>query len=116
MNQHTMKLMTKYFDYMQKGTKRIEVRLNDEKRKKLKIGDTILFEEDCENPRSFKTKIIDLYYENQFQKLLEKFDISLFASEKETKEELLQVLNQIYSKEKQNQYGVVGIRIELQED
>ncbi len=29
---HQMKLQPKYFDYIQNGTKRIELRLNDERR------------------------------------------------------------------------------------
>ena len=33
--------------------------------------------------------------------------------EEMTKEDLLHVLEEFYSKEKQNQYGVLGIRIEL---
>ena len=34
-----MKLMTKYFDYIKYGSKRIELRLNDEKRKNIKINE-----------------------------------------------------------------------------
>jgi ASCH domain len=32
---HEMKLQPKYFDYILNGTKRIEIRLNDEKKKRL---------------------------------------------------------------------------------
>ena len=42
MKTHNMKLMTKYFDYIKFGSKRIELRLNDEKRKNIKIGDEII--------------------------------------------------------------------------
>lgn len=40
---HLMKLQEKYFDYIKYGTKQYEVRLNDEKRKKIKKGDLIEF-------------------------------------------------------------------------
>ena len=110
---HTMKLRTRYFDYIKSGSKRIEVRLNDEKRKEIKIGDEIIFEELTEKPRYLKTKVVDLYYEDNFCNLLDAYDIKLFASKKTTKEELLDVLNEIYSIEKQTKYGVVGIRIEI---
>ena len=40
---HEMKLQPKNFDYILNGTKRIEIRLNDEKRKKIKLGDKIKF-------------------------------------------------------------------------
>ena len=40
---HKMKLQPKYYDFILNGTKRIEIRLNDEKRKTIKVGDTITF-------------------------------------------------------------------------
>lgn len=39
-----MKLQSKYYDYIYDGTKRIEIRLFDEKRQKIKVGDTIEFQ------------------------------------------------------------------------
>ena len=41
--EHEMKLKTPYYYYILNGTKRIEIRLNDEKRQRIKIGDTIKF-------------------------------------------------------------------------
>ena len=38
-----MKLQKEYYDYIKNGTKRIEIRLNDEKRSKIKINDVIRF-------------------------------------------------------------------------
>ena len=43
------------------------------------------------------------------------FDISILADASMTKRELLDVLNGFYSLEKQNEMGVVGIRIEVLE-
>ena len=40
---HIMKLQPKYFECMKKGSKIIEVRLFDEKRRNIKIGDEIEF-------------------------------------------------------------------------
>ena len=40
---HQMGLHGVYFDAIKKGTKTVEVRLNDEKRRKIKVGDTIEF-------------------------------------------------------------------------
>ncbi len=116
MNRYKMKLMTKYFDYIKNGTKRIELRLNDDKRKNIKIGDEIIFEELNETPRYLKAKVTALYYEDNFEKLINKFDIKLLSSKNTKKEDLIITLNDIYSSEKQNQYGVVGIKIKLLED
>lgn len=116
MKTHNMKLMTKYFDYIKFGSKRIELRLNDEKRKNIKIGDEIIFKELVDNPRYLRTRVIDLYHENNFNNLIEKYDIELFVDKYATKEELIKILNDIYQKEEQEKYGVVGIRIELCEE
>ena len=40
--EHILKLQPKYFEYIKNGTKRIELRLYDEKRQKIAIGDTII--------------------------------------------------------------------------
>ena len=93
MKTYNMKLMTKYFDYIKNGSKKIELRLNDEKRKNIKIGDEIIFEEVAENPRHLKTRVIDLYYENSFNDLIEKYNIELFADKNTTKEDLINRLN-----------------------
>ena len=109
MKKYNMKLMPKYFECIKSGTKRIELRLNDEKRKNIAIGDEIVFEELNDNRRQLKTKVVDLYLINQF-------DINLLANKNTTKEELLSVLKDIYPLEEQNKYGVVGIKLDLLED
>lgn len=43
MQKHTLKLDEKYYNYILNGTKRIELRLNDEKRKLMHKGDILTF-------------------------------------------------------------------------
>ena len=85
---HEMKLRPEYYNFILNGTKRIEIRLNDEKRQKIQLGDKIKF-------------------------LFNDYDISTLADQSMTKEELISVLEQFYTKEKQKKYGVLGIRIDL---
>ena len=56
--EHTLKLKPKYFNYINEGTKRIELRLYDEKRKKINIGDTIVFQKETELDTMIKVKVI----------------------------------------------------------
>ena len=44
--------------------------------------------------------------------LFKDFDIEMLADRSMSKQELLNVLEEFYTPEKQEQYGVVGIRIE----
>ena len=110
---HEMKIKGKYYDFILNGTKRIEVRLFDEKRQKIKIGDTIKFLKDPLFEESFEAKVIGLLRYNSFEDLFKDFDISILADKSMTKEELINVLEQFYTKEEQKQYGVLGIRIEI---
>ena len=110
--EHILKLQPKYFDYINNGTKRIELRLYDEKRQKINIGDTIIFKKEPELEVTMKVKVIGLLRYNTFKELLEDFDIKILADKSMTKQELLNVLEEFYTPEKQKQYGVVGIRVE----
>ena len=111
MKTHEMNLQPRYFDFIKDGTKRIELRLFDEKRQQIELSDTIEFTK-SENEK-FKAEVIGLLRYNSFNDLFEDFDISILADKSMTKQELLDVLEQFYTKEKQEQYGVLGIRIEL---
>ncbi len=110
---HEMKLQPEYYTFILKGTKRIEIRLFDEKRQKIKIGDTIKFLKEPKLNESFNAKVIGLLRYNTFADMFKDFDIAILADKSMTKEELIGVLEQFYPKEKQEQYGVLGIRIEL---
>ncbi len=109
--EHILKLQPKYFDYINNGTKKIELRLYDEKKKKINIGDTIIFQKEPELEVTMKVKVIGLLRYNTFEELFEDFDIEALADNSMTKEELLNVLKGFYTPEKQKKYGVVGIRI-----
>lgn len=110
---YEMKLQGKYYDFIQNGTKRIELRLCDEKRSLIKLGDQIKFWKEPELKESFEAKVIGLLRYSSFADLFNDFDISILADSSMTKEELLNCLQEFYSPEKQEQYGVLGIRIAL---
>ena len=108
-----MKLQPEYYNFILNGTKRIEIRLFDEKRQQIKIGDTIKFLKEPDLNESFNVKVIGLLRYNTFEDMFKDFDISILSDNSMTKEKLIDVLEQFYPKEKQEKYGVLGIRIEL---
>ena len=111
--EHEMKLQPEYYNFILNGTKRIEIRLFDEKRQQIKIGDTIKFLKEPELNEFFEAKVVGLLRYNSFEDMFNDFDISILSDKSMTKNELIAVLEQFYTKEKQEQYGVLGIRIEL---
>ena len=106
---HIMKLDSEPFEMIVAKSKTIELRLNDEKRQQIKIGDIISF---VNNGNSINCKVIDLFYFANFKELYD----NLPLMECGYKEENIVTANSkdmdtYYSIEKQKKYGVVGIKI-----
>ena len=108
----TMELQNAYYNYMLKGTKRIELRLYDEKRKNIKIGDIITIT-NAQTNDEFEVKVVGLLQYSSFKEMFNDFDIEILADKSMTKEELMNELEKFYPIEKQKQYNVLGIRVEL---
>lgn len=109
--EHILKLQPRYFDYISNGTKNIELRLFDEKRKNIKIGDTIIFKKEPELIENIKVTVIGLLHYSSFNDLFNDFNIEVLSDKSMTKNELMDELEKFYTKDKQIQYGVLGIRI-----
>lgn len=107
---HQLNLQPRFYGYMQSGTKRIELRLYDEKRQVIALGDTIEFSKNATD--HLKMRVVGLLRYESFVQLFNDFDISVLADSSMTKPELLDALSEFYPIEKQNKYGVVGIRVE----
>ncbi|MCR5146360.1 MAG: ASCH domain-containing protein, partial [Clostridia bacterium] len=107
------KLNPKYFEYIKTGTKRIEIRLNDEKRKNIKIGDEIIFQKEPELKKEIDTEVVDLIVKKDFKELIEDLKVSEYSDENESEETFLEDLYKFYTKEQEEKYGVVGIKIKL---
>jgi len=105
-----MGLQPKYFDYIKNGTKRIELRLYDEKRKQIRIGDIIEF---SDGKNKMQVKVVGLLLYDTFKTLFKDFDISILSDASMSKEEMLNVMEEFFPTKKQKELGIIGIRIEL---
>lgn len=103
-----MKLQESPFERIKNGTKTVEFRLYDEKRRKIKIGDQIEFSKLPDLQETILVDVLDLYREDTFENLFKK----LFTDEDEIKKET-KSMYQYYSPDEEKQYGVVGIKISL---
>ena len=106
---HEMRLHDDPFNKIKQGTKKIEIRLNDEKRKSINIGDTIEFTNRV-TLEKIETKIINLYYYDSFKELYKNFD-KISIGYKEDEEAKPEDMEMYYSKEDIEKYGVVAIEI-----
>ena len=108
---HIMKLQEQYFNFIKDGTKIYEIRLNDEKRKMIKIGDYIEFQKESKLEDKIVLEVEDLLYFDNFSELFDNISIVELADISISKEELKNDLELFYSKEKQDEYGVVAIKL-----
>ena len=92
------------------GTKTVEFRLYDEKRRTIQIGDEIEFSKLPELQEKLLVKVIDLYKEESFEKLFKKVFV---GEDKEKIIEKAKSMNRFYTPEQEKEYGVVGIKIEI---
>ena len=106
---YNMKLNNEPFNKIKDGTKTIELRLNDDKRKLLNINDSIEFTNRDTNEKLL-VNIIDLYKYSSFKELYNNFNKEELGYDKD-EEASYKDMEKYYSKEEQNKYGVVGIKI-----
>ena len=103
---YRMKLQNEPFKQIKKGIKKIEIRLNDEKRKIFEINDYIEFTNITTLEIMF-VKITNLYHFESFEKLFNNFDNSILGCGS------YEEMYKYYSKEEEKKYGVLGIEIKV---
>lgn len=106
-----MKLQPFPFDKIKNGEKNIEVRLYDEKRKEIKIGDIIEFRREPEQIQVVKIEVIGLLNYKTFKDLAGDFPANMFGHP--DKEDLLKSIFSFYTKEQEKKYTVLGIKMQL---
>lgn len=101
-----MKLQNEPFKQIKKEIKKIEIRLNDEKRKIFEINDYIEFTNITTLEIMF-VKITNLYHFESFEKLFNNFDNSILGCGS------YEEMYKYYSREEEKKYGVLGIEIKV---
>lgn len=100
------------FDIVKGGVKDIEVRVNDSKRRKLAVGDTLVFLKRPNEDESIKKVVKALEYYDNFNELVEHYEMKRIYLEGYSKEDYLKEMARFYTIEEQNEYGVVAIIFE----
>jgi ASC-1-like (ASCH) protein len=106
-----MKLQEEPFLNIVSGRKTIESRLFDEKRRLIKVGDIIQFNNEQDLSKSVKVEVIALLNYQTFDALFADFPPDCFGLP--NKAGLIAQIEKYYSKEDQKKYGVLGIKIKL---
>ena len=108
---HKMKLNESPFERIKNGTKTVEFRLFDEKRKKIKIGDQIEFSKLPELKEKLLVDVTELYKGETFEELFRRLNLDEKEIKRKTK-----AMYEFYSPEREKQNGVLGIKIKINVD
>lgn len=110
---HEMKLHESLFKKIKSGKKTVELRLYDDKRRKINIGDRILFTNQT-SQEMIAVIVTELYRFESFRKLFEKIPSEKCGNTCDTSiDDLVEQMRKYYSAEAEQKYGVLGIEIEL---
>ena len=115
MKDHVMNLNSSPMKKIRSGIKTIELRLYDEKRKVVSVGDTITFINTENADDTLTVKGEGLFVFKSFDELYRKLPLlECGYTEENVGKASPSDMELYYSKEQQAQYGVVGIKIALQ--
>ena len=113
---HYMNLCSEPFNSIKNNEKIYELRLLDSKRQKLKVGDTITFT-NLDNKEALSVKVVGLHKFSSFEELYNNLPLDKCGYNKSNISKANpKDMEKYYPKEKQSQYGVVGIEISLIEN
>ena len=112
---HEMKLHPAPFEMIKCGKKTIELRLYDEKRRKINIGDKIVFN-NTEGGETLAVEVVKLHIFDSFEELYSSLPLLKCGyTEADVGEAHFSDMEEYYSAEEQKRYGVLGIEIVIRQ-
>ena len=109
---HTMKLHDRPYNSIKSGIKTIELRLYDDKRKMISVGDEIEFVNSADPTLSLYCRVVALHVFPSFDELYRHLPLLKCGyTEHDISTASARDMDLYYSKEEQDTYGVVGIEI-----
>ena len=109
---HEMKLLPHPFKEIKSGRKTVEMRLFDEKRQKIRVGDKIIFTSE-ENGEKLNATVVGLHRFSDFMSLADSFIPKRLGFADYTPKQIANIMTDIYTAEQVEKYGALAIRISL---
>ena len=98
------------FETVDKGFKNVEGRVNDEKRRKLSIGDKLIFLKRPDEVEKVEAIVEDLIYYKDFNEMIKDYSMKEIYLEDYSKDYYIDLIKRFYTDEEINKYGVVAIK------
>jgi len=115
MKRHIMHLSAEPFTWIKEGKKVVEVRLYDEKRRKVELGDVIIFKK-LNSKEEIKVRVKGLLRFQSFRDLFMFVPKEYLAHEALSLAEQIERMREYYSEEEERKYGVLAIWFEVIDD
>ena len=109
---HQMALNEEYFESIKTGKKKVEVRLNDAKRRKIKIGDLIEFSSASNQEHLLMVKVTELRKYDTFKEMYQSIPFKDFDCDGWTLDEMIDGTYDIYTPEQEKEWGTLAITIQ----
>ena len=109
---HEMKLNDKAFNNIKNGIKKFELRLYDDRRKTINLGDTIIFHNLNNLDDTISVTVLALLRYPSFADLFADIDYKLFGTANNLAEKLERV-HTFYTVEQEKEHGILAIKIQL---
>ncbi len=110
---HEMKVQPTFFDKIKAGEKIYEIRLNDEKRQKIKVGDEIIFKKEPDLTDKISANVVELKKFKTLDEMANSLPLSEVGFHKLNASEVVEVYHHFYTQEEEKQFGVLAIKIKL---
>lgn len=108
-----MHLQSQPFESIASGKKTVEMRLYDEKRRKLNVGDKIVFSKQGEEDKKIKVKITKINTFKSFKELYKFYTDKKVLGYAEKEKASFKDMEKYYPKEKQKREGVVALEFKV---
>ena len=108
---HSMSLAEEPFEMLKNGSKRLELRLFDEKRRAVSFGDVIIFSKLPDRSESVCVKVTGLLKAGSFAEITRMVDPSCLGYPNTDPSSLAERMKKYYSSEEEAASGVLGIKM-----
>ena len=108
-----MGLYGEYFNAIKEGKKTVEVRLNDEKRRAITVGDTIEFLKIPEQDMVLKVQVTGLRTYDTFEAMYKDIPLTEFDCEGWKIKDMIDGTYEIYTPNQEKEWGTLAISMRL---
>lgn len=108
-----MRLRPEILEKVKSGKKTLELRIYDEKRRKIRLGDEIEFSDMNEIGKKARVRVAGLLRYGKFSDLIQDMPAAYLGYKESEKDYLKASMYEIYTPEEEAECGVLGIRMRL---